>query len=247
MIALAVTLSAAVVAMAPFARRPGRPQPAVWVTPSLPPPAVTVARYGFEGPRPWADASRFGHDLTPYTGNRARVRRIPHGAGRAVQFPQPCTREPCPRMILRVLNRDSLNPGTEPFSYGASVRLSPEHTTDGQNVLQKGYAAEGSQYKLQIDGRAGRPSCVLVGEGSRAIHVVVADVGVADGAWHRVTCRRGPAELAVLVDGVSRAVAPIPAGLRIDNLMSLNIGGKSAHSHNDQFHGAVDDVWITKP
>jgi hypothetical protein len=247
MIALAVTLPAAAVAVAATVRRPGRPAPAVWVTPSPPPLTVTVARYGFEGPQPWADLSRSGNDLTPFTGNQARPRRIPHGAGRAVQFPPPCNREPCPRMILRVLSRDSLNPGEQPFSYGASVRLSPEHTTDGQNVLQKGYAAEGSQYKLQIDGRGGHPSCVLVGEDSRAIHVAVADVGVADGAWHRIVCRRGPADLTIVVDGSPRTATPIPAGLRIQNVMSLNIGGKSAHRHNDQFHGAVDDVWITRP
>ncbi|MFC4069739.1 LamG-like jellyroll fold domain-containing protein [Actinoplanes subglobosus] len=220
-------------------RGPGGSSSAVWVTPGVP-PVETIAWYGFEGPEPWAD-------LTAFTGNDGRVRWVPHGPGQAVRFPSPCSREPCPRLILRALNRPELNPGTAPFSFGATVRLSPRHTTDGQNVLQKGYAVEGSQYKLQIDGSAGRPSCVLVGAGSRRIHLVIADVGVADGAWHRLACRRGPATLGILVDGVPRAGVPIPAGLRIDNAMSLNVGGKSAHGDNDQFHGAVDDVWITRP
>ncbi|WP_433794640.1 LamG-like jellyroll fold domain-containing protein [Actinoplanes sp. CA-252034] len=220
-------------------RRSGRTAPAVWVTPSAPPP-VTIARYGFEDPSPWGD-------LTPFTGNDARLRRVPHGGGRAVRFPAPCDREPCPRMILRALSRPALNPGRALFSFGATVRLSARNTTDGQNVLQKGYAAEGSQYKLQIDGVAGHPSCVLVGEDSRAIHVVLADVGVADGAWHAITCRRGRDTLTILVDGAPRAAVRIPAELRIDNAMSLNLGGKSAHADNDQFHGAVDDVWISRP
>jgi hypothetical protein len=230
---------ALLIAVAVLARRPGRPAPGAPVTPGAP-PAVTIARYGFEGSPPWGD-------LTPFTGNDARIRWVPHDAGQAVRFPPPCDREPCPRLILRVLSRPALNPGREPFSYGATVRLSPRHTTDGQNVLQKGYAAEGSQYKLQIDGAAGHPSCVLVGEDSPAIHMAVADVGVADGGWHTIACRRGPDTLTILVDGAPRAGARIPAALRIDNAMSLNLGGKSAHADNDQFHGAVDDVWITKP
>jgi hypothetical protein len=206
----------------------------------VPPPVVTIAGYGFEGAQPWGD-------LTPFTGNQARIRFVAHDAGQAVQFPPPCRREPCPRLILRVLSRPALNPGRDLFSFGATVRLSPRHTTDGQNVLQKGYAAEGSQYKLQIDGTAGQPSCVLVGEDSRAIHVALADVGVADDGWHTLACRRGPDTLTILVDGAPRAAAPIPPALRVDNAMSLNLGGKSAHADNDQFHGAVDDVWITKP
>ncbi|MDI6101775.1 LamG domain-containing protein [Actinoplanes sp. NEAU-A12] len=245
-IALLAVLPAAAFAVAVTFHRPVRSTPAVWVTPSVP-PVVTVARYGFEDPRQWADASEFRHDLTPYAGNDARVRRVPHGAGQAIQFPPPCAREPCPHLILRVLSRPALNPGASPFSYGATVRLARRHTTDGQNVLQKGYAAEGSQYKLQVDGQAGLPSCVLVGEESRRIHVAVADVGVADGGWHQVTCRRGPDTLTILVDGAPRASTPIPPALRVDNAMSLNIGGKSAHARNDQFHGAVDDIWISRP
>ena len=206
-----------------------------------------MARYGFDGDRPWADVSGNGHHLTPFGGNGARPRRVPHGAGQAVLFPAPCTREPCHRLILRVLSRPGLNPGARPFRYGATVRLAPRHTTDGQNVLQKGFAAEGSQYKLQIDGRAGQPSCVLVGEDARTIHLAVAGAGVADGRWHRIECRRDQRALTVLVDGTARTRTPIPPALRIDNAESLNIGGKSAHVHNDQFHGAVDDVWISRP
>jgi hypothetical protein len=69
--------------------------------------------------------------------------------------------------------------------------------------VQKGYAAgPGGEWKLQVDGYAGRPSCVLVGAGSPVIHLAVAGRSVADGRWHRLG--RG----------------------------------------NDQFHGAVDDVFV---
>ncbi|MEV0898253.1 LamG domain-containing protein [Actinoplanes sp. NPDC049802] len=247
-IALLVLLPAAVLA-AGTALRPAGPAPAVWVTPAAPPvpPPLLLAGYDFDGPRPWDDVSRHGHHLTPFGGNRARPRRVPHGAGRAVQFPRPCDREPCPRLILRVPSTPALNPGAAPFSYGATVRLSARDTTAGQNVLQKGYAAEGSQYKLQIDGRRGHPSCVMRGEDSRAIHVALAPIGVADGDWHRLECRRTRTDLILLVDGSPHAAVRIPPGLRVDNAMSLNIGGKSAHAHNDQFHGAVDDIFLSKP
>ncbi|GAA4941306.1 LamG-like jellyroll fold domain-containing protein [Actinoplanes utahensis] len=215
--------------------------------PAAVPTPPEVARYGFDGERPWADSSGNGHHLTPFGGNQGRPRRVPHGAGKAVQFPAPCSREPCRRLILRVLSRAGLNPGASPFSYGATVRLAARDTSDGQNVLQKGFAAEGSQYKLQIDGRAGQPSCVLVGEAARTIHLAISDIGVADGRWHRVECRREQHALTVLVDGTARTRTPVPPALRIDNNESLNIGGKSAFAHNDQFHGAVDDVWIRKP
>ncbi|GAA0442862.1 hypothetical protein Aca07nite_63850 [Actinoplanes capillaceus] len=247
-IALLALVPVAVLAAA-IVFRPSGPAPAVWVTPASPPapPPLMLARYDFDGPRPWDDASPFGHHLTPFGGNRARPRSVPHDAGRAVQFPPPCEREPCRRLILRTLSRPDLNPGDAPFSYGATVRLAARHTTDGQNVLQKGYSAEGSQYKLQIDGRPGQPSCVMRGEDSRVIHVAVAPIGVADGTWHRLLCRRTRTDLILFVDGSPHAAVRIPATLRVDNAMSLNVGGKSAHGDNDQFHGAVDDIYLSKP
>ncbi len=135
---------ALVIAVAVLARRPGRPAPRAPVTPSAP-PAVTIARYGFECSPPWAD-------LTPFTGNDARIR-------------------------------------------GAARR------------------------------RRGRPVPAALPPGA----VPAADPGGAEPA------------------GAPRAGARIPAALRIDNAMSLHLGGRSAHADNDQFHGAVDDVWLSKP
>jgi hypothetical protein len=219
----------------------GRP---VWMPANDSPPGVTVARYGFDGAgsAAWADESGRGHPLTPVLGNSARVVRVPHGAGRAVRFPPRCRRNPCPRLVLRARSSPALNPGARDLRYGATVRLAPDRTSNGQNVLQKGYSTEGSQYKLQIDGRWGHPSCVLVA--GVAIHLAVARVTVADGRWHRLECRRESVRLSVLVDGVTQGATRIPASLSVVNNRPLSLGGKSAHGDNDQFQGDLDDVWI---
>jgi hypothetical protein len=204
-------------------------------------PLVTAARYTFDGPRPGHDDSGRGRHLTPAGGAAERVR---HGRHRALRFPPPCPSPTCPRLIMRAPSSAGLNPGSRGLRYGASVRLAAEHTSEGQNVLQKGFSAEGSQYKLQIDGYAGRPSCVLIGRPDRVIHRAVADVIVADGRWHHLECRRGGRTLTVLVDGTPRGDVPVPAGLSIVNDRPLLIGGKSLTADNDQFHGAADDVWV---
>jgi hypothetical protein len=169
---------------------------AVWVQ-GLEPALPMVARYRFDGPgeAAWSDVSGHGHTLTPIAGDRGVAAFIPHGAGTAVRFPAPCDSDRCPRLALRSPSTAALNPGSRPLRYGASVLLDPDDTSDGQNVLQKGYSAEGSQYKLQIDGRAGRPSCALVGVTERTIHLAVAGPTVADGTWHAVECRRDGATL----------------------------------------------------
>jgi hypothetical protein len=167
--------------------------------------------------------------------------------GRAVRFPALCPRfaaGPCPRAILESEPAGWLNPGVSAFRYGAAVRLEAGETSSGENVVQKGYARGHSQFKLQIDGPAGRPSCVLVGTRSPRIHVLIAAVSVADGRWHAVECARSDGSLTIAVDGVVAGRLAIPASLSVSNHELLRIGGKGAGPNNDQFHGAVDDVFV---
>jgi hypothetical protein len=217
---------------------------AVWVQ-GLEPALPIAARYRFDRPdEAWSDDSGNRHTLTPVAGNDGVAALTAHGAGTAVRFPAPCDGEPCPRLALRSPSTATLNPGSRPLRYGASVLLAPGDTSGGQNVLQKGYSAEGSQYKLQIDGHAGRPSCVLVDDTDRTIHLAVAGRTVADGAWHAVECRRDGATLTVLIDRTAHGSSRIPAALSVDNDQPLSIGGKGASSNNDQYRGLLDDVWI---
>ncbi len=203
-----------------------------------------VVRYSFDGATPLADSTGNGHDLSPVSRHGGAFTTVAHGGGSALAFPPPCRTEPCPRIALRTVTTDDLNPGRRPLRYGASVRLAGDETTKGENVLQKGYSARGSQYKLQIDGVAGRPSCVLVDDRRPAIHVAMATVSVADNRWHTLECRRAGDRLTVLVDGVSRGSTAVPADLSVRNWIPLSVGGKGSFTDNDQFQGVLDEVWV---
>ncbi len=206
---------------------------------------VTVARYDFDGrSATLLDDSGHGHTMRLITSRGGTVRRVLHGAGYGLQFPTGCSGGTCPRAVLQTAHSARLNPGRRPVTWGATVRLARSLTSSGQNIVQKGYSATGSQYKLQIDGRAGRPSCVLVDVRHRAVRLVRSTVSVADGAWHTVRCNRAGSALGILVDGRTRGIIRIPATLSVANTHPLRIGGKGVYADNDQFRGAVDDVFV---
>lgn len=209
-------------------------------------PQTVALRYSFDqtASAP-VDESGHAHALTTLSSNGGAVTPVGHDAGQAMTFPAKCTGAPCPKAVLETASADDLNPGKAQFRYGATVLLAANQTTAGQNVLQKGYSATGGQYKLQIDGGAGRPSCALVGTGRTRIHLARSAVTVADGAWHTIECRREARTLTILVDGVPRGTATIPAELSVSNTMPLRIGGKGAYRDNDQFQGTLDDVWFS--
>lgn len=170
------------------------------------------------------------------------IRTEPHDGGRAIRFPARCREDSCPRAILE--GPTTLNPGTRPLSFGAAVKMAPTDTADGANIVQKGYSVGGvTQYKLQVDGVAGNPSCVLASKNQ--IYRIIAPVRVADGRWHRLDCRRTGPMLAVHVDGLPWAILLVPANLSIVNTVPLRIGGKSVKPDNDQYAGALDDVYVS--
>lgn len=173
---------------------------------------------------------------------------VSHGEGWAVRFPEACDRDPrdCPRAILEAGSQDRLNPDTRPIRWGASVRLTRHEVSDGSNILQKGLSAAGTQFKLQVDGQAGQPSCVVAGQddGQHRIFVALAADGIADGHWHRLECRRDGPSLRLLVDGQQVADIVVPTALSIVNDKPLRIGGKGVGPFNDQFHGILDDVFV---
>jgi hypothetical protein len=206
--------------------------------------AKTTVRYTIDGPSPLADVSGNGHDLSPVSRHGGTFRTVAHNGGKALVFPPPCHDEPCPRITLRARTTSELNPGKRPIRYGASVRLAADQTTKGENVLQKGYSVRGSQYKLQIDGRAGRPSCVLVDDRRPDIHAAISSMGVADDRWHKLECRRTGRRLTILVDDAPRGRATLPAGLSVSNRLPFSLGGKGSFADNDQFQGMLDEAWV---
>jgi hypothetical protein len=192
------------------------------------------------------DDSGKGHTMTLVASHGGVLKQVLHGSGEAVAFPAKCAGKtpPCPHAVLQSPNSADLNPGIRPLAYGATVRLARTQTSKGQNVVQKGYSATSSQYKLQVDGAPGRPSCVLVDDKTSIIKLVRSTVTVADGAWHSVECSRAADVFIILVDGVLRGTLTIPATLSVTNTSPLSIGGKGTSRDNDQFQGAVDDVWV---
>jgi hypothetical protein len=212
---------------------PGKPRPS------------DVVRFTFDGSRLLADSTGHGHDLSPVSRHGGTFATAAHNGGKALVFPPPCHVEPCPRIALRAVTATDLDPGTRPIRWGASVRLAADQTTKGENVVQKGYSASGSQYKLQVDGLAGDPSCVLVDDKRPGIHVAMSSVSVADGRWHTLECRRRARRLVVLVDGTRRGSTSVPADLSVRNRIPLSVGGKGSFSNNDQFQGELDDVWVS--
>jgi hypothetical protein len=211
----------------------------------LPPPVpVVTARYDFDRPAVTLDHSGFGHTLRVVAGHGGRLRAVVHGTGDALSFPPHCDHGVCPHVALQSPGTADLNPGTRDLAYGADVLLAPGQTSKGQNVVQKGYSKTGSQYKLQVDGLAGQPSCVLVDERRSGIRLVRSTVTAADGRWHAVRCERAGARFDIYVDGVLRGRTRVPAGLSVANDEPLSIGGKGAYRDNDQFNGVLDNVWV---
>lgn len=217
------------------------------------PAAVQVAsgpiavRYTFDAGagRPIVDTSgRYPLRIAVAAGGA--VRFVQRGTGWAVAFPPKCTAaaDSCPRAILQGARADELNPGTRPVRFGASVRMTSADTSSGANVVQKGYSVGGStQFKLQVDGSAGRPSCVLAS--STKIYRTVASVGVANGSWHDVVCTRNGSALTISVDGTARGSVYVPPSLSIVNAEPLRIGGKGTNPGNDQYAGRIDNVFLT--
>ncbi|MCU7731058.1 LamG domain-containing protein [Actinoplanes sp. KI2] len=219
-----------------------------WAPPAgagVPTGGVVTARYTFNGRSGSViDASGHGHTLRIVSRNGGTVRAVVHGQGTAFAFPPRCTTAVCPHVALQAPSSADLNPGNRNFGYGADVLLAPSLTSDGQNVVQKGYSTTSSQWKLQIDGLAGRPSCVLVDMHLPVIWIAVSSVSVANGRWHALACRRAGTALVVFVDGVPRGRAAVPATLSVANRRPLSIGSKGSFPDNDQFNGALDNVWV---
>ncbi|HWS38738.1 MAG TPA: LamG-like jellyroll fold domain-containing protein [Actinoplanes sp.] len=253
---LAVVLLAAVPGAVDFGVPAGASVPPVPVRPKkssapvradaapLPVTAMT-AHYGFNGRAgSILDESGNGHTLRVVSFQGGRVRPVVHGPGTALAFPGRCTERVCPQVALQSGDSADLNPGKRDVSFGADVLLGPAQTSSGQNVLQKGYSTVGSQYKLQIDGSAGHPSCALVDVRKPAIRVVRSAVTVADNRWHRLRCQRTGNRWEIYVDEVLRGRITIPAKLSVVNDQPLSIGGKGFYRDNDQFNGVLDNVWV---
>ncbi|GGN92353.1 hypothetical protein GCM10010112_79440 [Actinoplanes lobatus] len=207
-----------------------------------------VAAYNFDttiADGTFDDGSGHGHLLRTVTRNGGEPRMVPHGSGQALSFPAKCpTESSCPRLILQAGDTPDLNPGTKPLRYGAGVLLSLAETGGGENILQKGYSNGGGQYKLQVDGQSGKPSCGISDRTGTTVYVARSRTSVADGRWHNLECRRTGPTLAIMVDDRLETVTAVPETLSVETNQPFTVGGKGVGQNNDQFHGTLDDIWV---
>ena len=209
-----------------------------------------------------ATGSTTGHPHKGYLkgANGGAIRLVQGNStqGLVAKFPEPCTPTStagCPKAMIRTAatRSDDLNPRSAPFSFGARVLMKPSHLTGGSNVVQKGlYNDPGGQWKLQVHtppGNPGHPSCsvrgVIDGRLATPVSVEASRVDVADGRWHQVVCRKtADNRLHVIVDGVRRNSKLVPYGAVIKNDAPVAVGAKHLNDNNDQFHGALNNVFF---
>jgi hypothetical protein len=211
------------------------------------PASPYVASYNFDttvADGTFDDGSGKGHLLRAVTRNGGKVTTTPHGNGQALVFPARCTGDTCPRAVLQATDTADLNPGNKDLAYGAGVLLGKSEGSSPENILQKGYNA-GGQYKLQIDGTSGKPSCALSDSQNSTVYLARSRTSIADGQWHTLECRRSGASLSILVDDQVQTSTTVPAALSVSTTQPFSLGGKGVGADNDQFHGSLDDVWIS--
>ncbi|WP_224274709.1 LamG-like jellyroll fold domain-containing protein [Nocardioides lacusdianchii] len=175
-------------------------------------------------------------------GGRVEIVEGVGGTGSAIAFPPLCTGDAgCPRAMVEVESDPALEPGEDPFAFGATVWLAPEDTTTGSNIVQKGrFATDGGLWKLQVDDEEGHPSCVL--RSGDTLLRVRSEVTVADSSWHRVVCSRDADGISIDVDGVEdREDGTLGS---VDSEWPIRVGSPGVGDDDDQFHGRVDDVFL---
>lgn len=165
------------------------------------------------------------------------------GRGSALRFPDACAAQRgCARGLVEIEHSADLNPGPSDFSYGASVLLEPDQTAEGSNVVQKGrFGTEGGQWKLQVDTLDGRPSCVV--RDADTVVSVRSPTSVADSRWHPLVCSKDASGLTISVDGDPTHEQAALGD--VANELPVRIGSAGLGDGDDQFHGSIDDVFLT--
>lgn len=151
------------------------------------------------------------------------------------------------RAIVRVPTAPDLNPGSQPLTISAYLKVPASLSAGDYNVIQKGPAdTAGGAYKLEIAGNArsnlfGYPDCAF-NFSSGLKNRVYGPKPINDGAWHLVRCRLTATRAYVTVDGVAGTKVSRVAG-RISNNVDVTLGGKPNYTH--YFYGKADHVSIT--
>ncbi len=208
----------------------------------------TVLRYNFDngeslnaGTRV-RDVSGNRHHGTVIVSGRGNLRSVPGVTGRAAKFPRKC--KGCGRGIIEASDARGLEPRKRAFSFGAAVRVTDRQAARGKdpNIIQKGLLKQrGGQWKLELVGS--RPRCIIQGRAGKV--EVSSTVSVDDGTWHSLQCARKGPTVTLRIDGVVVNQGTGRTG-RIVNDAPVRLGGKgvAGSGGNDQYHGALDNVFV---
>ena len=188
------------------------------------------------------DASGNGRYGVVRVSGKGRLTVLKNGAtGRAAAFPRACAG--CGRAIITTESRPALNPGKQPFSFGATVRVTDRQTPTGRdpNIIMKG-ATNAAKYKLHL--LTAKPRCAFSGAASTVF--VDAPNDIDDGRWHRVVCSRQVKLHRLFIDGKLVAQSNSAYSGKIVTPDPLKVGGRAvgAAGKNDQFHGDLDNVFV---
>lgn len=231
--------------------------PSVTATPSVAPSeAPRVLELDFDGPDPTA-LSIGTAQVRVQSVHGGELTLIPHNGGKAANFPE-FSEEDEPEGLALVLTggADSIpNPGPRDFAFGAEVLMYSDEASEqdnGDNVMQRGLAADSSQYKLQVD--HGVPSCVVAGSDGR---LFVKGPRLQVDVWYALKCARIGDQLVITITNqsdesvVAKAVGGPIGSVSLEPDRPLSIGrkvtawGEPVVNQPDQFNGALDSVWVS--
>jgi hypothetical protein len=190
--------------------------------------------------------------------------RVDPATDRAVRYPRHGAVD-APHAIIQIVDHrgpDDLNPGLQPFTFGADFNLDkvsedtePGGRDNGDNLIQRGLFDQQTQYKIQLDHRT--VTCRV--KGSLGAVSVSSSIQPTPGIWYRVRCLRQGDLLTIVVtrwqDGLptslrQSATGPIGDVTPARRTIPVSVGGKLARrgivdDASDQFNGRIDNVIIS--
>lgn len=161
---------------------------------------------------------------------------------------------------IRALPAPSLNPRSDPFSYGARVMVLPDAVWSHSEmaVVRHGDSdTAGGDYKLELDLESDgvvTAHCVMHdgdGDGSGYVkgHGLLDTIN--DGAWHEITCARVDVDtVSLTIDGhvTERSTSGALGSIRSKDpfLIGCQPFAKRPKLHfREQFDGSMDDIHMT--
>jgi hypothetical protein len=149
--------------------------------------------------------------------------------------------------MVVVPTSDSLNPGTDAFSFSVTFQSdAPLAAGKDYDLMRKGLTTtKGGEYKvevLQANGKA-RALCVVKDVNKKALQIR-GTTNLIDGNVHTITCTRTSAGLTMVVDNLApRTKAGVTAS--IGNTAPLSLGAKAeGGAEADWFDGVILDASV---